>query len=182
MASIHRQEELRQVMEELEAKWLKLINESRAKQQELEFELESNNLEVTILHCIAEEKDVEIGFLETQMRANSEEINTLKSQGVELQQQLKEKDIHITAISSELQHNRDNIEVLTDDKQELTSQMISLEARFKEVEFFRNHYSQEVDQLREELMDKKAEIDHLRKQQTDRAGVDTLPSTSPAGL
>ena len=41
---------------------------------------------------------------------------------------------------------------------------------------------QEVDQLREELMNKEAEIDHLRRQQTDRIGADTLPSTSPVGL
>ena len=100
----------------------------------------------------------------------------------DLQQQLEEKNIDITAISSELQHNQDKIEAVTDDKQKLTSQMISLEARFKEVEFFRDHYSQEVDQLREELMNKVAEIDHLRKQQTDRVGADTVPSTSPAGL
>ena len=169
-------------MEEQEAKWLTLIHESRAKQQELEFELESKNSEVTLLHCNAEEKDVENGILKTQIRAKSEEINTLQIRGDDLQQQLKEKDIHITAISSELQHNRDKIEALTDDKQELASQMISLEARFKEVEFFQNHYSQEVDQLREELMDKVAEIDHLRKQQTDRLGADTVPSISPAGL
>ena len=166
-------------MEEQEAKWLKLIHESRAKQLELEFELESKNSEVTLLHCNAEEKDVEIGILNTQIRAKEEEISTLQIQGDDLQQQLKEKDIHVTAISSEL---NDRIEALTDDKQELTSQMISLEARFKEVEFFQNHYSQEVDQLREELMNKVAEIDHLRKQQTDRVGADTLPSTSPAGL
>ena len=179
MASIHRQEELKQVMEEQEAKWLTLIHESRAKQQALELELESKNSEVTLLHCNIEEKDVEIGILKTQITAQSEEINTLQSQEDDLQQQLKEKNIRITAISSEY-HGK--IEALTDDKQELTSQMISLEARFKEVEFFRNHHSQEVDQLREELMNKVAEIDHLRKQQTDRAGVDTLSSTSPAGL
>ena len=167
-------------MEEQEAKWLKLIHESRAKQQELQFELESKNSEVTLLHCNAEEKDVEIGILKTQVRAKSEEINTLQSQGEDLQ--LKEKDIHITAISSELRHNRDMIEALTDDKQELTSQIISLEARFKEVEFFQSHYSQEVDQLREELMNKVAEMDHLRKQQTDRVEADTLPSTFPGGL
>ena len=88
----------------------------------------------------------------------------------------------MTAISSELQHNRDKIEAVTEDKQELTSQMISLEARFKEVEFVQNHYSQEVDQLREELMDKVAEINHLRRQQTDIISADTLPSTFPGGL
>ena len=182
MASVHRQEEFRQVMEEQEAKWLTLIHESRAKQQELQLELESKNSEVTLLHCNVEEKDVEIGILKTQIRAKSEEISILQSQGDDLQQQLEEKNIDITAISSELQHNQDKIEAITDDKQKLTSQMISLEARFKEVEFFRDHYSQEVDQLREELMNKVAEIDHLRKQQTDRVGADTVPSTSPAGL
>ena len=65
---------------------------------------------------------------------------------------------------------------------ELTSQMIFLETKFKEVEFFQNHYSQEIDQLREELMNKVAEIHHLRTQQMGRVGADTLPSTSPAGL
>ena len=169
-------------MEKEEAKWLKLIHESRAKQQELEFELESKNSEVTLLRCNAEERDVEIGILKTQITAKEEEINTLQSQGDDFQQQLKEKDIHMTAISSELQHNRDKIEAVTEDKQELTSQMISLEARFKEVEFVQNHYSQEVDQLREELMDKVAEINHLRRQQTDIISADTLPSTFPGGL
>ena len=182
MASIHGQEEPQQVMEKQEAKWLKLMHESRAKQQELEFELESKNLEVTLLQCNAEIRDVEIVILKTQIRAREEEIGTLQSQGDDLQQQLKVKDIHITAISRELQCNQDKIEALTENKQELTSQLISLETRLKEVEFFQNHYSQEVDQLREELMNKVAEIDHLKKQQTDRKREETLPSTSPAGL
>ena len=169
-------------MEKQETKWVKLIHESRAKLQELEFELESKSLEVTVLQCNVEEKDVEMGILKTQIRAKSEDIDTLQSQRDDIQQQLKEKDVHITAVSRELQHNRDKIEALTDDKQELTSQMISLEARFKEVEFFQNYYIQEVNQLRAELMNKVAEIDHLKKQQTDRAGEDTLPSTTPAGL
>ena len=181
MASIHGQEEPQQVMEKQEAKWLKLMHESIAKQQELEFELESKNLEVTLLQCNAEVRDVEIVILKTQIRARKEkEIGTLQNQGDDFQQQLKVKDIHITAISSEC--NQDKIEALTENKQELTSQLISLETRLKEVEFFQNHYSQEVDQLREELMNKVAEIDHLKKQQTDRKGEDTLPSTSPAGL
>ena len=64
----------------------------------------------------------------------------------------------------------------------LTNQMIFLEAKFKEVEFFQNHYNQEVDQLREELMNKVAEIHHLRTQQMGRVGADTLLSTSPASL
>ena len=56
-----------------------------------------------------------------------------------------------------------------------------LEAKFKEVEFFRDHYSQEVDQLREELMNRILEIESLRKQLKDVVPAGALPTTSPAG-
>ena len=52
-----------------------------------------------------------------------------------------------------------------------------LEAKFKEVELFRDHYSQEVDQLREEPMDKIMKIKSLGKQQKDLVPADTLPTT-----
>ena len=93
------------------------------------------------------------------------QADALQHDREDLQQQLIAKDIQITTISRELQYNQDRIETLTDDKQQLTSHIDSLEARFREVEFLRDHYSHEVDQLRQELMEKIAEVDHLSKKQ-----------------
>ena len=90
-------------------------------------------------------------------------------------------DIQIVSISSESQHKQNRIETLTADREELTSQMHILEAKFKEVEFFRDHYSQEVDHQREELMDKILEIESLRKQQKDVVPVNALQATALAG-
>ena len=95
-----------------------------------------------------------------------------------LQQQLKEKDAKIAAISTE---SKNRIEMLTDEKQKLTNQNGELEARLEEVEFFRDIYSQESDQLRADLMDKIAEIDNLRKGQADMVPEGTFPLTLPAG-
>ena len=72
-------------------------------------------------------------------------------------------------------------EIKDQNSAELTSQMHVLEAKFKEGEFFRDHYSQEVDQLREELMDKILEIESLRKQLKDVVPADTFATTTPAG-
>ena len=159
-----KEEELRQVKKEHETELSRLKHESGAKQQEKEFELKA------------------------QIGAKSEEIEALQSQAdalqhdrEDLQQQLIAKDIQITTISRELQYNQDRIETLTDDKQQLTSHIDSLETRFREVEFLRDHYSHEVDQLRQELMDKIAEVDHLSKKQKDFVPVKALPPTSPAG-
>ena len=51
----------------------------------------------------------------------------------------------------------------------------------EEEKFFRDHYSQEVDQLRDELMDKIVENEYLTKQQKDVVTADILPTTTPAG-
>ena len=156
-----KEEELRQVREEHEAELSRLTHESTAKQQEIEFELQA------------------------QLRTRNEEMSILQSQADtlqcdkdDLQQQLKEKRIQITAISSEARHR---VEALTADMQKLTSQMDLLDTSHKEAEFYRDHYSQEVDQLREELMDRILEIEFLRKQLNDVVPADTLPTTTPAG-
>ena len=156
-----KEEELRQVREMHEAELSRLTHESTAKQQEIEFELKA------------------------QLRTRNEEMSILQSQADTLhcdkdylQQQLKEKGIQITAISSEARHR---VEALTADMQELTSQMDLLDASHKEAEFYRDHYSQEVDQLREELMDRILEIEFLRKQLNDVVPADTLPTITPGG-
>ena len=59
--------------------------------------------------------------------------------------------------------------------------MHNLEAKLEEEKFLRDHYSQEVDQLREELMEKIVENEYLTKQQKDVVQADTIPTTSPAG-
>ena len=153
-----KEEELRQVKEDHQVEISRLIHETTAKQQEMELELKA------------------------QMSTKSEKINTLQSQVDALQhdqddhqQQLKEKDIQIASISSESQYKQYRIETLTADRQELTRQVHTLEAKLEEEKFFRDHYSQEVDQLREELMEKIVENENLTKQQTD-----TLPTTCPA--
>ena len=159
-----KEEELKQVREMHEAELSRLTHESTAKQQDIEFELKA------------------------QLRTRNEEMSILRSQADalqcdkdDLQQQLKERDIQIASISSESQHKQNSIETLTAYTEELTSEMHVLEAKFMEVEFFRDHYSQEVDQLREELMDKILEIESLRKQQKGVVQADTFPTTSPTG-
>ena len=116
--------------------------------------------------------------LKAQIRAMGDEINNLQIKACYLQQQLKEKDAKITAISTE---SKNRIEMLTGEKQKLTNQNGELEARLGEVEFFRDIYSQESDQLRADLMDKIAEIDNLRKGQADMVAEGTFPLTLPAG-
>ena len=159
-----KEEELRQVKEDHQVEISRLIHETTAKQQEMELELKA------------------------QMSTKSEKINTLQSQVDALQhdqddhqQQLKEKDIQIASISSESQYKQYRIETLTADRQELTRQVQTLEAKLEEEKFFRDHYSQEVDQLREELMEKIVENEYLTKQQKDVVQADTIPTTSPAG-
>jgi len=58
--------------------------------------------------------------------------------------------------------------------------MESLEAKCKEVKFFRDTYSWEVDQLRDDLVDKEVEIDLLRQQQVYILPTSTS-SSSPVG-
>lgn len=159
MASLHedrketkmREEELRQVREEHEAELSRLLKESAVRQQELEFQLKA------------------------QIRAKCDEISNLQ---IQAQQKLKEKDVQSAAISSE---SKNRIEMLTDEMQKLTNQNGELEARLEEVEFFRDIYSQESDQLRADLMDKIAEIDSLRKGQADMVPESTYSLTLPAG-
>ena len=130
-----KEEELRQLREKHEAEPSRLAHESKAKQQEIEFELKAQTL-----------------------RADHDRDD--------LQQQLKAKDIHITAISSESQLNQHRIKVLTDENKEMTARINSLEAKLTKLEFLECVASQEVDQLREQTMDKEVEIDYLRKEQT----------------
>ena len=161
MASVHqllqareevrtKEEELRKVRQEHEVELSRLTHESKLKLQEIELELKA------------------------QIGTKSEEIEILQSQAdalqhdrEDLQQLLKAK---FTVISKELQHNQDRVETLT-------SHIGSLEARFREVEFLRDHYSHEVDQLRKELMAKIAEVDQLRKEQEDMVPAKTHPPT-----
>ena len=159
-----KEEELRQVKEDHQVEVSRIIHETTAKQQKVEFELKA------------------------QISTKSEKINTLQSQVNALQhdqdglqKQLKERDIQIASISSELQHKQNRIETFTADRQELTRQVQTLEAKLEEEKFFRDHYSQEVDQLREELMDKIVENENLTKQQKDVVTADTVPTTCPAG-
>ena len=159
-----KEEELRQVMEDHQVEVSRLIHETTAKQQDVEFELKA------------------------QLSNKSETISTLQSQVDALQydqddhqQQLKERDIQIASISSELQYKQSRIETLTADRQELTRQVHILEVKLEEEKFFQDHYSREVDQLREELMEKIVENEYLTKQQKDVVTADTLLTTSPAG-
>ena len=156
-----KEEELRQVREVHETQLSRLTHESTAKQQEIELELKA------------------------QMRTKSEEINVLQSQADaiqcdqdDLQQQLKAKDLQITAISTELQHKEHKIETLTVKCNEMMAQINSLDAKLTKVEFLEGVSSQEVDQLREELMDKEVEIDYLRKEQIYITPTTTATSSS----
>ena len=144
----------------------------------LQLELESKNLEVVFLRCDGQEKDDEIATIK---RHRTEESKALQSQvdslqqGLEnLQQTIVEKDI----IISDSQSKQDIIEL---EKQEQISKIDSLEARCREVEFFRDTYSWEVDQLRDDVMDKEVEIDFLRKQQVHMMPTPTSPSSDPVG-
>ena len=98
-----------------------------------------------------------------------------------LQEKVTEKGNEITAIVNDFQCNQDRIEALELEKNEMTTQMESLEARCREVEFFRDTYSWEVDQLRDDLMDKEVEIDFLRKEQVYMTPISTPASSSPVG-
>ena len=159
-----KEEELRQVKEDHQVEISRIIHESTAKQQKVEFELKAQ----------VSTKSEKINILQNQ-------VDALQHDQDGLQQQLKEKDVQIASISSESQYKQSRIETLTVDRQELTRQVQTLEAKLEEEKFFRDHYSQEVDQLRDELMDKIVENEDLTKQQKDVVTADTLLATSPAG-
>ena len=144
-----KEEELRKMREEHEAELSRLTYESTTKQQNIELELKAQILQA----------------------------DALQRNRDDLQQQLTAKDIQITAISSELQHNQDRIEALTDKNKEMTAQINSLENKFTKAEFLEGVFSQEVDQLREELMDKEVEIDYLRKEQAYTTPTTTATSS-----
>ena len=144
-----KEEELRKMREEHEAELSRLSHESTAKQQNIELELKAQ-----ILQADALQRDRD-----------------------DLQQQLTAKDNQITAISSKLQHNQDRIEALTDKNKEMTAQINSLENKLTKAEFLEGVFSQEVDQLREELMDKEVEIDYLRKDQAHTTPTTTATSS-----
>jgi len=151
----------------------------------LQLELESKNLEVTFLRCDAKEKDDEIAAIkrhrEEESKVLQSEVDSLQQDLGNLQQRLIEKDNEIAAIINASKCNQDRIKTLELEKQELTTQMKSLEAKCKEVEFFRDTYSWEVDQLRGDLMDKEVEIDLLRKQQVHIFPTSALSSYFPVG-
>ena len=135
----------------------------------LQLELESKNLEVTFLRCDGQEKDDEIATIKRhraeENKALQSQVDSLQIELRNLQQKVAEKENEIAAIINDSHSNQDRIETLEIEKQELTTQMESLEARYREVEFFQDTYSGEVDQLRDDLMDKELEIDFLRKEQ-----------------
>ena len=123
-------------------------------------------------------------FVKALIRTKSEDINVLQCQADalqcdrdDLQQQLNAKDIHITAISSELQHKQHMIETLTDKNNEMMAKINSLEAKLVKLEFLEGVSSQEIDQLREDLMDKEVEIDYLRKEQAYTTSKTTATSS-----
>ena len=164
--------------------------EVRAREEELgqatelalQLELESKNLEVTFLRCDGQEKDDEIATIKRhrteEKKALQSQVDSLQKELRNLQQKVAEKENEIATIINDSQCNQDRIETLELEKKELTTQKESLEARYGEVEFFRDIYSQEVDQLRDDLMDKVLEIDFLRKEQVQ---IMPTPSSSPLG-
>ena len=147
-------------------------------------------------------QDREKAELEHQLHQKEEQIEAKDKENVELEQKICQiKEHHppevtqVTemqqegsgyvkaqgAVPSESHYKQSRIETLTADKQELIRQVHTLEAKLEEEKFFRDHYSQEVDQLRDELMDKIVENEYLTKQHKDVVTADTLPTTSPAG-
>ena len=154
----------------------------------LEHQIEVGEQARIALETQIQAKDREKAELEWQLCQKEEQIKSIQQRCEVsaaivqyeccLQQQLKEKDAKIAAISTE---SKNRIEMLTDEKQKLTNQNGELEAQLGEVEFFRDIYSQESDQLRADLMDKIAEIDNLRKGQADMVQKGTFPLTLPAG-
>ena len=153
----------------------KELGQAKELAAKLQLELESKNLEVTFLRCDGQEKDDEIATIK---RHRAEESKVLQSQvgslQIELrnlQQRVAEKENEIAAIINDSQCNQDRIETLELEKQELTTQMTK-------VEFFRDTYSLEIDQLRDDLMDKEVEIDFLRKEQVHMM---PTPASSPVG-
>jgi len=151
----------------------------------LQLELESKNLEVTFLRCDAKEKDDEIAAIkrrrEEESKALQSQVDSLQQDLGNLQQRLTEKDNETAAIIIDSQCNKDRIKTLKPEKHEWTTKMESLEAKCKEVEFFRDTYNWEVDQLRDDLMDKEVEIDLLRKQQVHILPTSSSSSSSPVG-
>jgi len=108
----------------------------------LQLELESKNLEVTFLRCNAKEKDDEIAAIkrhtEEESKALQNQVDSLQQDLGKLQQRLIEKDNETAAIIIDSLCNQDRIKTLELEKQELTTKMASLEAKCKEVEFFRD--------------------------------------------
>ena len=137
------------------------------------------------LRQVKEEHEAELSRLAHENTAKQHEIEfELKAQLLQadalrddLQQQLKAKDIEITAISRESRHNQGRIDTLTDENKEMTAQINSLETKLVKLEFLEGVSSQEVDQLREELMDKEVEIDYLRKEQAYTTPTTTATSS-----
>ena len=143
-----REEEIRHMKDEHEAKLSRVLQESTTKQQQFELELKA------------------------QVR---EEINTMHTQVVALQ---RDRDDLQHQLSSKSQQNQDKIETLTEENHEMTGRINFLEAKLTRVEFLESVHSQEVDQLREELMEKIAEIDHLRKERKDIPADALSPSST----
>ena len=134
------------------------------------------------LSQMKEEHEAELSKLTHESTAKQQEIEfELKAQAdalrEDLQQQLKAKDLQITAISRESQHNQGRIDTLTDENKEMTTKINSLNAKLVKLEFLEGVFSREVDQLREELMDKEVEIDFLRKDQEYTTPTNTATSS-----
>ena len=149
----------------------------------LQLEPDSKNLEVTFLCCDAEDDKIAAikRHREKESKALQSQVDSLQQDLGNLHQKLIEKVNQIAAIINDCQCNQDRIETLELEKQELATQMKSLEAKCKEVELFWDTYSCEVDQLRDDLMDKEVEIDLLRKQQVHILPTFTSASSSAVG-
>ena len=135
------------------------------------------------LSQMKEEHETELSKLMHESTAKQQEIESeLKAQAdalrEDLKQQLKAKDLQITAISRESQHNQGRIDTLTDENKEMTTKINSLNTKLVKLEFLEGVFSREVDQLREELMDKEVEIDFLRKDQEYTTPTTTATSSS----
>ena len=131
-----------------------LTNEEELRQMKEEHEAELSRL---MHESTAKQQEIEF-----ELQAQIVQADALRE---DLQQQLKAKDLQITAISRESQHNQGRIDTLTDENKEMTTKIDSLNSKLVKLEFLEGVSSQEVDQLREELMDKEVEIDYLRKEQ-----------------
>ena len=131
---------------------LQAREEVRTKEEELRQLREEHEAELSRL---AHQSTAKLQETELELKAQIVQANALQH---DLQQQLKANDIQIN------------------------TQINSLEAKIVKLEFLEGISSQEIDQLREELMDKEVEIDYLRKEQAYTTTLSTTATSSPLKL